>query len=315
MNKAIFVLSLTLFTGFFICCDLLFPPVKQGTINGVVKDKDGNILVNVLVSAEDEISTYTNSSGYYQLEEVPAGLVCLKTSKEGFLSSSMKVDLLSDENLTQDIEMHRYAIFFSQEVFSTGLDSDAAKNLNFDVYPDKSEVPTGYLPNGTWTGFELNGDEWSSSGVTFTTPSSQHMSTASITEWPEAGDTIENYISYPNSLTLGPPPYVGYGVSHDSGDGDAVTLIFSPAVKCFGIHIIDSSGNDTEMITIEDENDEPICTIPMDQVDSFFGIISHIPIAKVRINEISDDSDDVAYDDVIFGPMKEGFSYLTNPSD
>lgn len=197
--------------------------------------------------------------------------------------------------------------YYDEVTFRANLRSNTIKILNFDTYLDGSSVPTGYESTGNWSGFQLNGNEWASIGITFSTPSGQHMSTVNDTEWPNAGDIIHNYHSFPNGLTCGQPPFVGYGVRHNNEETeDSLVIALNPPQDGVGLVFIDSVYTEGEHIEFISQDGSIIADFPLiDSLpQSFFGIISDTPIAHVKIFEDKYDYDDVAYDDIIFGTAK-----------
>jgi hypothetical protein len=194
-------------------------------------------------------------------------------------------------------------VFQDQTTFYAELDPDTIGVVDFDYYPNGAPVPTGYDPAGHWSGFELMGDEWSSLGVIFSTPSGQPMSTVNITELPE-GNFWYNFSSPPNSLTPGQPPFVGYGVPHSPDTGDPLSIQLDPPRWAAGLVFVDNSPvGDSEHVEFRAADGNLIADLPSPATGylSFLGVISDIPIASILIFEEVFDGDDVSYDDIAFG--------------
>ncbi len=69
-----------------------------GNIKGVVKDEEGNLLENVLVSANGLKENLTESNGNFSLQAVPIGVLTVTASKSMFSSASINFELKKDEN-------------------------------------------------------------------------------------------------------------------------------------------------------------------------------------------------------------------------
>jgi hypothetical protein len=223
-----------------------------------------------------------------------------------FLSAALLLSLITSSIvIPQSIaEAANYQVFQDQAAFYAELVPNTIKVVDFDYYPDGSPVPTGYDPAGNWSGFVFAGDEWSSLGVIFSTPSGQPMSTVNITEWPLHGDYHYNFSSPPNSLTPGQPPYVGYGVPHSPNTGDPLYIVLDPPRWAVGLVFVDNSPiGYTEHVEFRAANGSIIADLPSPQTGylSFLGIVSDTPIASIQVFEEMYDGDDVAYDDIAYG--------------
>ncbi len=193
-----------------------------------------------------------------------------------------------------------FRVFDNEDEFYASLNPDTVVVVDFDHFPDGTPVPTGYDRAGNWSGYELKGDEWASLGITFSTPSGQPMSTVHITEFE---GTWHNYSSPPNSLTIGQPPFVGYGVVHSENTEDSLCIHFSPARRAAGLVFIDNAPTDKERVIFRAEDGSVIAELPSPFTGylSFLGIIADTPIAYIEIIEEKYDGDDVAYDDIVTG--------------
>gem|GEM_PF-3584919 len=78
-----------------------------GTLQGRVVDDSGHPLEGALVTASG-VSDLTDSQGFYVLAEVPAGLVRLQASREGYESAAVYVDLLEGSVVEQDLQLIKY---------------------------------------------------------------------------------------------------------------------------------------------------------------------------------------------------------------
>ena len=189
----------------------------------------------------------------------------------------------------------------TENEFYNALESTTIQIVDFDTFPDGNPVPTGYDPGGNWSGFEFKGDEWADWGIYFSTPNGQPMTTVNETK---SGRTYENFKSYPNSLTPGQPPFVGYEVPAEGGNEDPLEIVFNPPRPAVGLYFIDNMPTaPEETVEFLDVDNNIITAIPSPccAYVSFLGIISDSLIAKIRIHEVKNDSDDVAYDDIVSG--------------
>lgn len=77
-----------------------------GTIAGIVNDTDtGDPIAGARVSASGLVETFTAQDGSYTLENVPAGLISIVISAEGFETYYGFVDLQADETETFNVSM------------------------------------------------------------------------------------------------------------------------------------------------------------------------------------------------------------------
>lgn len=76
--------------------------LNTGTISGVVTDESGSPIAGANVTAGGIVSATTNSSGIYQLQNVPAGLTYVAASKSGYTTVSYMVDLIAGTISTRD---------------------------------------------------------------------------------------------------------------------------------------------------------------------------------------------------------------------
>lgn len=196
-------------------------------------------------------------------------------------------------------------VYEDEAAFYAELIPSTITVVDFDYYPDGTPVPTGYDPAGNWSGFEIHGDEWSSWGVTFSSPSGERLSTVNETQCQE-GNIWHNYSSPPNSLTPGQPPYVGYGVPESDNTDDSLFISLSLPQRAVGLVFVDNSNAEHVQFIAADGSVVADLPSPCTGYLSFLGVISDIPIAAVEVFEDKYDGDDVSYDDVVYGtPIPE----------
>ena len=63
----------------------------EGTISGIVKDKDGNTIEGATVTLSSEVSTTTGTDGSFSFDNVPSGSYDLTIEKSGYVKSSKEV--------------------------------------------------------------------------------------------------------------------------------------------------------------------------------------------------------------------------------
>jgi protocatechuate 3,4-dioxygenase beta subunit len=78
----------------------------QGTIQGTVKDTNNQPIQGATVSVEGtSLQTTTNSQGYYQIANVPAGTRTVTASKTGYNSQSKTVNVVAGQTITVDFQL------------------------------------------------------------------------------------------------------------------------------------------------------------------------------------------------------------------
>ncbi len=81
---------------------LLINPTSEykcnGSIRGIVKDEQGNLLEGVLVSANGLVQTLTAADGTFVLNEVPVGMIVVSANKSGYQQTSKASELMREEN-------------------------------------------------------------------------------------------------------------------------------------------------------------------------------------------------------------------------
>jgi len=199
-----------------------------------------------------------------------------------------------------------YTVYTDEESFLAALSEKTT--VDFDTYPDGTPIPTGYTHTGEFTGFAFSGDEFAELGVEFSSPVDAILSTVSTIDH----SPIDLFVSPPNSLTPGTPPYVGGDDNHDSLD-----IVFTSPVTAAGLILIDSDNSSlTESIAFFNQNGNAIAILelPSDPPHSylFIGITSDVPIGSIAIAEDADDGDDVSYDNLTFGTAKAIYGHVTD---
>ncbi len=81
--------------------------VGNNTVSGTVRNGAGNPLGGVLVKLSADLSTTTNSSGYYELTNVPSGSYVLRFIKSGFVTQRYNVTFSSNSFLYLDVTLRR----------------------------------------------------------------------------------------------------------------------------------------------------------------------------------------------------------------
>jgi len=77
-----------------------------GTIQGTVKDTNNQPIQGATVSVEGtSLQATTNSQGYYQITDVPAGNKTVTASKSGYNSQSKTVNVLAGQTVTVDFQL------------------------------------------------------------------------------------------------------------------------------------------------------------------------------------------------------------------
>jgi len=80
--------------------------LATGTIQGTVKDTNNQPIEGATVSVEGtSLQTTTNSQGYYQITDVPAGTRTVTASKTGYNSQSKTVNVLAGQTVTVDFQL------------------------------------------------------------------------------------------------------------------------------------------------------------------------------------------------------------------
>jgi hypothetical protein len=79
---------------------------QTGTIQGTVKDTNNQPIQGVTVSVEGtSLQATTNSQGYYQITDVPAGTRTVTASKTGYNSQSKTVNIVAGQTITVDFQL------------------------------------------------------------------------------------------------------------------------------------------------------------------------------------------------------------------
>jgi murein DD-endopeptidase MepM/ murein hydrolase activator NlpD len=82
------------------------PVPTTGTIQGNVKDTNNQPIQGATVSVEGtSLQATTNSQGYYQITNVPAGTRTVTASKSGYNSQSKEVNVVAGQTVTVDFQL------------------------------------------------------------------------------------------------------------------------------------------------------------------------------------------------------------------
>jgi len=81
--------------------------VSKSTLQGVVKDVNGNSLAATIVLEGKGIETTTNSQGAYNFENINPGKYLMKVTSPGYLGSSFAIDLLPGETADRDFTLQK----------------------------------------------------------------------------------------------------------------------------------------------------------------------------------------------------------------
>jgi murein DD-endopeptidase MepM/ murein hydrolase activator NlpD len=105
------------------------PISTTGTIQGNVKDTNNQPIQGVTVSVEGtSLQATTNSQGYYQIADVPAGTRTVTASKTGYNSQSKTVNVVAGQTITVDFQLE----ISSQDVWQKtygGFDNEGATSI------------------------------------------------------------------------------------------------------------------------------------------------------------------------------------------
>lgn len=83
---------------------------NTGTIYGYITDSYDDAIEGATVSASGIVTAITDENGYYELMNVPAGLVYLSVTKEGYSPESVMVDLIEGTAIGQDFVLTTLSI-------------------------------------------------------------------------------------------------------------------------------------------------------------------------------------------------------------
>lgn len=129
---------------------------NTGTIYGTITDPNGYPVEGATVTASGVVTALTDEFGYYELLNVPAGLVYLSASKSGYYPESILVDLVNDTEVVQNFILQPAPILCEgldncDLSFSTGGDAPwfSQSIISFD---SEDAVQTGEI--------EDNGQTW-----------------------------------------------------------------------------------------------------------------------------------------------------------
>ncbi|MCK4662028.1 MAG: OmpA family protein [Bacteroidales bacterium] len=111
-----------------------------GNIKGVVKDEEGNLLENVLVSANGLKENLTESNGNFSLQAVPIGVLTVTASKSMFSSASINFELKKDENKIIELILKKKTLE-SEDYLSKELKEKGFVNLYGIRFDSGKDIP------------------------------------------------------------------------------------------------------------------------------------------------------------------------------
>lgn len=96
-----------------------------GNISGTVKDENGNLLKDVIVSANGLKENLTDQNGAFVLKNVPIGIITVTANKRSYLSSSVNFELKKDENKQVELILKKKSLetedFLEKELKEKGF--------------------------------------------------------------------------------------------------------------------------------------------------------------------------------------------------
>lgn len=124
-----------------------------GNIKGLVKDEKGNLLKNVLISANGLKEDLTNDNGYFNLQAVPIGVVVVTANKTMYSSASNNFELKKGENKEIELILKKRTLE-SEDYLNKELKEKGFINLygiyfdsGKDIPASKSEATINELAN------------------------------------------------------------------------------------------------------------------------------------------------------------------------
>ena len=188
----------------------------------------------------------------------------------------------------------------------TGCSSDSSEDydpkkeflIKAEIVGELTLIDFETLPDGTvlQNGDRLTGNEWESLGVVFEFPSEDYLQVFGPKYPFNSLDKL--------SLSPGLGPFEAGGDTHDD-----LNIIFSEPVKAAGIYLLDLGETDErESIIFLDKNGNsieeispwPKSTFGNPAPGTFISLIHEEGISKIEILENTQDSDDIAYDNLYF---------------
>lgn len=124
-----------------------------GNIKGMVKDEKGNLLKDVLISANGLKENLTKEDGSFRLQAVPIGIITLIANKTTYSSASINFELKKDENKTIELVLKKKTLE-SADYLAKELNEKGFVNLygiHFDsgkaIPKNESEATLNQLAN------------------------------------------------------------------------------------------------------------------------------------------------------------------------
>jgi uncharacterized repeat protein (TIGR02543 family) len=136
---------------------------NTGVITGFVFDAETRQPLENAVVATSTNQVKTNAAGYYELQQIPAGLVNLRTDTLGYQLETANLDLVTDTTVTHDFYLRPIATYaFIVKVNGNGVvassdgtincSSECSSNFDSDTLVTLKATPkTGSVFNG-WNG-------------------------------------------------------------------------------------------------------------------------------------------------------------------
>jgi hypothetical protein len=171
-----------------------------------------------------------------------------------------------------------YSIYTVESLFIAALTN--SRTIDFENYT---------LSGGSHV--SITGTEYSSSGVTFSSPMSHPL-------WVESAPPYNPYYDS-NFLSIDEEP----GEAWDWNNDDSMDFSLTVPAYAFGVSLVDNSGGPGEFIHVYGTS-----TLLYSQVGlgaDFFGIVSDEQIGHILFNEAYRDQDDIGYDNVIIGNVAD----------
>ena len=91
--------------------DFELEPVPVGAVDGYVMDENGQPVADALVNATQpnvDPFSYTDETGYFIIENVPAGMWFISGYKVGYLTESIETEISADQTVTVNLILETY---------------------------------------------------------------------------------------------------------------------------------------------------------------------------------------------------------------
>lgn len=111
-----------------------------GNISGVVKDENGKLLEDVLISANGLKENLTNKNGRFDLKAVPIGIITVTANKSLYLTGTVNFELKKTENKQIEIVLKKKSLE-SEEYFNNELKAKGFVNLYGIHFDSGKDIP------------------------------------------------------------------------------------------------------------------------------------------------------------------------------